>query len=132
MKTLLKKAVMSNLKIEQTESLSPGTGLTLWCDSRKTVIGSTVLGERGVSSEEVGVMAASNILKEIECDSTLDVFAFDQMLPYMAIATDKGPSTVMVRELSNHAKTNMWLISKFFNANFEAVQNENNVVIKVR
>ena len=131
-KTLLKKDTKSSIKIEQTTALSPGTGITLWTQSRDTVLGSAILGERDVASEEIGEKAALNLLREIESDATLDVYAFDQLLPYMAIARKNGTSTCFVREISNHAQTNMWLIQKFFDVKFEAKQEEKNIKITVK
>lgn len=131
-KTLFKKNLRSSIEIEQTSSLSSGTGITLWTQTEDTVMGSTVLGERGVSSEEVGETAALNLLREIESDATLDVHAFDQLIPYMAISRNIGYSSCIVCELSSHAKTNMWLIKQFFDVNFEAKQSEYNIAITVR
>ena len=73
-----------------------------------------------------------NLLKEIQSYSTIDVYAFDQILPYMVIAKSNGPSICMVRELSNHASTNMWLLKQFFEVDFEAAQTEDNIKITVR
>ena len=131
-KTLFKKNLRSSIEIEQASSLSSGTGITLWTQTEDTVMGSTVLGERGVSSEEVGETAALNLLREIESDATLDVHAFDQLIPYMAISRNIGYSSCIVCELSSHAKTNMWLIKQFFDVNFEAKQSEYNIAITVR
>ena len=131
-KTLFKKNLKSSIEIEQTSSLSSGTGITLWIQTEDTVMGSTVLGERGVSSEEVGETAALNLLREIKSDATLDVHAFDQLSPYMAISRNIGYSSCIVCELSSHAKTNMWLIKQFFDVNFEAKQSEYNTAITVR
>ena len=131
-KTLLKKAFMSSIEIDKSEALSSGTGVTLWAESKDTVLGSAVLGEKGVTSEEVGEKTALNIIREIESGATLDVYAFDQILPYMVLACGEGESSCRIRELSNHASTNMWLLQHFFDTDFEAVQNETNIHIKIR
>ena len=104
----------------------------MWANSENTILGHTVLGERGISSEEVGVIAAKKILSEINSGSTLDSYAFDQILPYMAIARDKGESLCIVKYVSSHAKTNMWLIKQFFNAQFESKQIDDTVLITIR
>ncbi|MEE9115776.1 MAG: RNA 3'-terminal phosphate cyclase, partial [Thermoplasmata archaeon] len=41
----------------------------------------------------------------------------DQILPYMAMAV--GESSFLVREVTNHTKTNMWLIEQFFDVEFK-------------
>lgn len=131
-KLLLKKNIRSSIKIEQTTALSPGTGITLWARSKDTVLGSTILGERGIQSEEIGENAALNLLHEIESNATLDIYAFDQLLPYMAISSKNGISTCYVRKISNHAQTNMWLIQKFINVKFEEKHEEKNIRITVK
>lgn len=131
-KMLLKKNLKTSLKIEKTTSLSTGTGVTLWIQSKDTVLGSTVLGEKGASSEKVGDAAATGLIREIESGATLDVHAFDQMLPYMVMAKEEGESTCIVREVSSHAQTNMWLIKQFFNVQVETTQIDETVAITVR
>jgi RNA 3'-phosphate cyclase len=130
-KTLLKNDLMSSLEIDQTESLSPGTGITIWSNNNSSILGSTILGERGLRSEEIGKNAAVNLLKEIESEVTIDSHAFDQILPYMVLAKENGISTCIVQNISNHAQTNMCLIQQFFDVDFQAKQEENNFVISV-
>ena len=128
-KTLLKNDLQSDIQIEENPTLSPGTGISIWTESDDVILGSSVLGERGVSSEEIGKNAANNLLCEINSNSTLDIYAFDQILPYMALA--KGVSTCIVKKITNHAQTNMWLIKQFLNTHFEAKQEENNIRISI-
>ena len=132
-KHLLKNNIMTKINSETSTSLSPGVGITLWAENKKSIIGAAVLGEKGVPSEEIGQTAAKSILKEIESFSTLDIYGFDQILPYMVLAKKNGESVCKVRELSNHASTNMWLLQQFYDkVQFEAVQNEDNIKISVR
>ena len=98
---------------EQGTSLSPGTGITLWATSADTVMGATFLGEKGIPAERLGTTAAQHLLTELTSGATLDMYGFDQVLPFMALA--EGDSACVVRTLSGHAQTNMWLIAQFFN-----------------
>jgi RNA 3'-phosphate cyclase len=125
--TLLKRNLRANIEVEQTSALSPGTGITLWTESENTTIGSTSLGEKGLSSEEIGRTAALNLLNEIDSYATLDIHGFDQLLPYMVKA--KGLSSCIVQNVSTHAQTNMWLIKQFFDVKFEIKQDEKNYKI---
>ena len=114
-KALLKKNLSSSIIVEKTTALSEGTGITLWCSSNKTILGSTVLGEKGYPAESVGEAVATELLKEIDAKATLDVYAFDQLLPYMAFAWTQGNHvSCRVRLISNHAETNMWVMNQFF------------------
>jgi RNA 3'-phosphate cyclase len=118
--TVLRKNMKTpSVHIEKTTSLSAGVGITLWSQSEDTIIGHTVLGERGVSSEQIGETAAIRLLEEIEAGATLDVFAFDQLLPYMPLGRDNERSSCLVREISGHAATNMWLVQQFFDVAFD-------------
>ncbi len=126
-RALLKRNLQSDIKVEENYTLSPGTGITIWTDSSDVILGSSVLGEKGITSEEIGKNVVNNLLSEINSNSTLDIYAFDQILPYMAIA--KGVSSCIVKKISNHAQTNMWLIKQFLDTPFEAKQEENKIRI---
>lgn len=131
-KTFLKNDIQSSIDVDKSTSLSPGVGITLWSQSNDALVGSTLLGEKGVSSEEVSNQVSNFLLKEIQSISTLDVHAFDQILPFMALARNQGKSMCYVSEISNHASTNMWLIKQFLDVDFQAVQNEENIEITVK
>jgi RNA 3'-terminal phosphate cyclase (ATP)/RNA 3'-terminal phosphate cyclase (GTP) len=115
----LKELINYPTKIEDSVSLAygQGTGITLWADYENTCLGASCLGEKGLLAEKVGSEAALNLLKEINSGASLDIHAADQILPYLALA--KGWSTFLVRELSLHAQTNMWLIKNFVDVDFE-------------
>jgi RNA 3'-phosphate cyclase len=131
-KELLKSNIKADIKIEQTTSFSPGTGIALWIKSNCTIIGATILGEKNLLAEDVGKIVVRDLLNEIESGANLDVHAFDQLLPYFVISnTDEGFSCI-IRELSSHASTNMWVLKQFFNVDFEVSKNEKNVKIKIK
>ena len=131
-KELLKSNLKANIRIEQTNSFSPGTGITLWVKSNDTIIGTTLIGEKSLSSEEVGQKVVRNLLNEMYSGANLDVHAFDQLLPYMVISNKNECSPCIIRELSSHASTNMWVLKQFFNVDFDVKQNEKKVTIKVK
>ena len=127
-KQLMKSDLTANITIQKVNSLSPGTGITLWARSGDVIIGETGLGERGLPAERVGEETASRLIREIKSGSTIDIHAFDQIIPYMALATKKGTSSCLLREISSHAKTNMWLVSQFCkNKEIFIVEKSNNL-----
>ena len=128
-KTLVKKNLKVDVSFENRSALSTGIGITLWTQSKDAVMGSTVLGERGIPAEKIGSDAASHIIKDIESGSNIDLHAFDQILPYLAIAR-KG-SACIVREVSNHAKTNMWLVKQFFDVDFKLEKFDDVIIVSV-
>ena len=115
-KTLIQKNLNALLKVEKTTSFSAGTGITLWAQTDDTVLGKTGLGERGVPAEKIGESVATALIQEIVSGATIDIHAFDQIIPYMALS-DKKQSSCIVREISSHAQTNMWLVGQFFGDN---------------
>ncbi|UCD13014.1 MAG: RNA 3'-terminal phosphate cyclase [Thermoplasmatales archaeon] len=131
MKIAVKNDMRSYIHVDKTTSFSPGTGITLWSRSDKTVLGSTFLGEKGVSSEKIGEDAANQLINEINMGASVDTFAIDQILPYMVLAGNE--SVCIVRELSNHIQTNMWLASQFFKVDklFEVEDKKGLKVVKV-
>ncbi|MFQ6129057.1 MAG: RNA 3'-terminal phosphate cyclase [Thermoplasmata archaeon] len=84
------------------------------------ILGSDALAERGVKAEKVAQDAIDGLLSETDSGVTTDVHLSDQILPYLAIA--KNPSTILVRKLSGHARTHMWLLQKFLDVSFRTTQ----------
>ncbi|MGB9598535.1 MAG: RNA 3'-terminal phosphate cyclase, partial [Minisyncoccales bacterium] len=66
---------------------------------------------------DVGKEAALELLKEQKTTTCLDKHLADQILPYLVLA--KGKSEVSVSEITNHCKTNIWVIEKFIEGKFE-------------
>jgi len=59
----------------------------------------------------VGKEAALALLKEQNTKGALDKYMADQILPYMVLTGKK--SKVAVSEVTDHCKTNIWVIKKF-------------------
>jgi RNA 3'-terminal phosphate cyclase (ATP)/RNA 3'-terminal phosphate cyclase (GTP) len=110
-------------------SYGSGAGLVLWANYEDTVLGASCMGEKGVPAEIVGQTAVENLLTEMNAKGTLDIHATDQILPFLALA--KGESTFYTREISNHTKTNMWIIERFLDTKFTISNKESIEVVKV-
>lgn len=130
-KETMKKDIKVSIEVEKKDSFSPGVGVTLFSETKNTVLGSSVIGEKGVTSEEVGKKASQKIISDIISDATVDVYAFDQIIPYLALACEKGESEIIVRKISNHAETNMWLVKKFLDVEFDIKKQEKSYKISV-
>jgi len=104
-----------------------GSQICLIAEFENTKIGTDNLGKLGKRAEDVGKEAALELLKEQKakaCPHTkvgvgacLDKHLADQILVFMALA--KGKSSVTVSEITNHCKTNIWVIEKFLDGKFE-------------
>ncbi len=104
-----------HIKIEYVNTLCPGSGILCFANFENTVLGFDSVGEIRKKAEDVGKESAIGLKREIESKATLDIFASDQILPYLAFA--KG--SFLVRELSLHAKTNIEVIRKFLDVDFK-------------
>ena len=109
-------------KVEYYSTLSPGSQVNIIARFENTIIGSDNLGKLGKSAEIVGKETAQNFFKNARTDACLDKYLADQILPYMALASEK--SQVTVSEVTNHCKTNMWVIEKFLNGKFKIENNQ--------
>jgi len=104
-------------KIEYYNTQCPGSQICLIADFENTVIGTDNLGKLGKRAEDVGKEAALELLKESKSGACLDKHLADQILPYLALA--EGKSKVLVSEITEHSKTNIWVIEKFLKGKFE-------------
>lgn len=117
------KEVLGGLKLpleEKTEYYDiqcPGSQICLVAEFENTVIGTDNLGKLGKRAEDVGKEAALGLLKEDKSGGCLDKHMADQILPYLALAS--GKSKISVSEITNHARTNIWVVEKFIDGKFE-------------
>jgi len=131
-KQAINEDLKTSIKVDKKDSFSPGVGVTLWSETKDTVIGSAVIGKKGVSSEEVGKKAIDRIIKDISSESNVDFYAFDQIIPYMALACKNGVSECTVRKISNHSETNIWLVKKFLDVEFKIEKKDKHYNVKVK
>ena len=108
-------------KIEYYDTQSPGSQVCLIAEFENTILGMDNLGKLGKRAEDVGKEAALELLKEQKTNACLDKHLADQILPYMALA--EGKSQVTVSEITEHCKTNIWVIEKFLNGKFKIKEN---------
>ncbi len=116
---------------QYAETLSPGSGITLWAifsgDREKADVenpvrlGADSLGERGKRAEKVGQEAAGGLIEEIESGAPVDHHLADQILPFMALTSR---SQIRTSRITNHCKTNIYVIEKFFGKTFEVNERE--------
>ena len=88
-------------------------------------IGMSVLGEKTLTSEDVGKDCALKLIKEISSSSTFDIFTSDQLLIYLGIC---GSGSFKVSDVSDHMNSNIEVIEKFLDVKFSIEDN----VIKCR
>lgn len=136
----IKKSVYQNIKrklkieidvkIKYVNSLSSGVGLSLWSHSDKgAVISSgTILGEKNISSEKLGILAVDEITKYISNDIPVDNYLSDQLIPLMAFARE--PSRIKVQQITSHTHTNLELIKLFTKREYRIVNEKSHSIIE--
>jgi RNA 3'-phosphate cyclase len=104
--------------LEREDSAGPGGAIVLWAEREEVVLGAGVVAERGVRAEALGERVGHELAQDLALGATLDVHAADQLLVYLALT--RPPAAFLTRELSQHARTAMWLIQQFLPVRFEA------------
>ncbi len=122
-KELLKKySVPINISTEYSDSLSTGSGITLWAvfekenSDRGVILGSDSLGQKGKPSEIVGKQAAQELIKEIDSGACVDKYTCDNLIPFMAFLPK---SQIKTSEVTKHTLTNIYTVEQFFGKMFE-------------
>jgi len=102
--------------IAYVDALSTGTSIHAHVHYGNTKLGADVLGEKGKLAEEIGKECALLLKEQMDSGACLDKWMADQILPYMAMA---GGGSVCVAEITDHCRSNMWVIEKFLPVKFE-------------
>jgi RNA 3'-phosphate cyclase len=117
------------IEVEYRSTPSPGSGIDLWALTEDTVIGSNALGAPAKRAEEVGAEAASALLKQISSGAALDEWMGDQILPFLAVA--HGESAISVPRITDHLRTNLWVINHFLPVSSQETEEEGRTVIVI-
>ncbi len=120
------------IRTEYSDSLSTGSGITLWAvfSEKKDdidvaspiIIGADELGEKAKPAEEVGKIAAQKLIEAIDSKAPADAHLADNLIPLMALFP---PSAVKAQKITKHTETNIYVVEKFLPARFSV---ENNVI----
>ena len=130
---LLKLNVPINLDAVYADTLSPGSGITLWAVFSKDpneidinnpiIMGADALGQKGKKSEDVGREAAEKLIKEIESKAPIDKHTADNLIPFLALFGGK----IKVSKITKHTRTNIWVCEQFFEKKFN-IDEEQNII----
>jgi len=118
-------AVAKNIRIEYSKTDSVGGELVLWAlfsekgkinFDNPVVLGGDALIEKGKSSESIGKEAAEKLKREIASGAAVDHYIEDQLIQFMGLLPG---SEIEVSELSEHTKTNIYVVEKFLPVSFK-------------
>ncbi len=130
---LSKFDVPINIDVVYADTLSPGSGITLWAIFSKDedeidvnnpiILGADALGERGKKSEDVGKQAAEALIKEIESKAPVDSHTADNIIPFLALFGGQ----IKVSRITKHTRTNIWVCEQFLDKKF-TIDEENKII----
>jgi len=122
--------VETDIKFVWVDSTSPGVGLSLWAHSDTGAIISTgtILGERKIRSEDLGKIAANEIIKYVKNDIPVDNYLSDQLIPLMAYV--KKPSRIKIHQITSHTQTNLELVKLFTQRDYRITKENNSFILE--
>lgn len=130
MACLKKAGVPCEIAVEYGPTASPGSGIDLWVLTEKTVLGANALGARGKRAEDVGEEAAAALTRQLSSGAALDEWMGDQILPFLAVAG--GESSISVTRITDHLRTNLWVINHFLPLETQIKQEKTRAIVTLR
>jgi len=117
----------AHMKYHYVDADSPGCFIAGYAEFEHCRLGASNLGQRGVPAQNIGQEAGNELRQAIDGAGVVDSWMVDQLIPYLALAaaSTKNPSRLRIPELSQHARTNMWVIQQFLPVQFD---NRDNVL----
>jgi RNA 3'-terminal phosphate cyclase (GTP) len=118
-----------DITVEYADTLSTGSGITLWAIFSKNYdidvenpvrIGADALGAQGKTSEKVGQEAAEKLIKEIESKAPVDSHLADNLIPLLALCK---PSSIKTSHITSHTRTNIQVVEAFLGKLFTEKEN---------
>lgn len=100
-----------SVRIEEAPSPGQGTVLFLAAWFAGSRAGFASLGRRGKRAEAVADDACDELFQFLDSSAVVDKHLADQLVLYMALA--KGRSTMITEGVTEHLKTNIWVIEQF-------------------
>jgi len=117
----------AEIEIKKEITYSPGTSITLIAEFENCVIGADALGKKGKPAEQVGKEVAKKLMNSISSKACFDVHMADNILVYLALAD--GKSKITVEDVSNHFRTNAYIIERFLGKMFDYSENKKPIVV---
>ncbi|OYT41873.1 RNA 3'-phosphate cyclase [Candidatus Pacearchaeota archaeon ex4484_26] len=115
-----KVGIKPKIKINYVDAYGNGAAIDIFALYENSVIGGSAIGEIRKSAEDVARKAVERFSRAYRSKAPIDMHAADQLLPYLALATnvESGKSKIKVESISEHTKTNIWLLKKFLSVDF--------------
>jgi len=108
---LSKNGIKVNIEEEEVESASAGSLVFCWVSSPDCYCGFTGLGERGKRAENVAREVAWQVKRFLKSGASVDMHLSDQLIIPSALSNSQSSWTT--DSISDHLKTNAWLVEQF-------------------
>jgi RNA 3'-phosphate cyclase len=118
----MKKHLKVIEEINSYPAFDKGAAIVLCAYFENTIIGTSQLGKKGVRAEDLGSAVGEELTNYLEKDVNVDIYAADQLLPYLALCTEE--CELNVSEITLHTATNIALIKKFIDCDITVRENE--------
>jgi RNA 3'-terminal phosphate cyclase (GTP) len=105
---------------EYVKTLSTGSAIYAHALFENCKLGCSTLGERGKKAEDVGKECAAGLMKEINSPATVDKHLADQLIPFLGLFGGE----FVTSDITEHTKTNIWVVEKFINKRFGITDNK--------
>lgn len=119
-----------SIRSEYADTLSPGSGMTLWAVFSKNkedidvanpiILGADALGEKGTPAEAIGKQAAERLHHAISSHAAVDAHLADNLIPWMGLFP---PSALRAEKITPHTTTNIYTVQKFLPVTFDVKEN---------
>ncbi len=120
MALLAEEGLQAQCETQTVESPGKGTFCFIQAEFEHVRAGFSSLGAIGKRAEQVADEAVEGFLKFFYGHGALDPHLADQVVLCMALA--EGESTVTLAEVTDHLKTNIWVIEQFLSVKFNLKQ----------
>lgn len=111
------------------EANNPGSGVLIYSQIGKTSLAGDFVGEKRFPAEKVGEGAVKRYINTLDAQAAVDPLLADQITPILALATSS--SVFCTPYISNHLKTNISIIQRFFDVSIETYKQEHNFLVTI-
>lgn len=112
------------LTTHYSDSYSDGAGIVLWSIHSETILGTDSLGERHITAENVGLMAAHKLMDEIRSRAAVDRHLTDNLIPFIGIVGGKMKTS----KITKHTISNIYVAETFLEVKYH-VDEKNKIII---
>jgi RNA 3'-phosphate cyclase len=102
---------VEGIRKSEVPAACPGVVATLWAEAGDAVLGASMVGRRGLPSEEIGSSLGRSVREDLEAGATVDVHLMDQLMVHAALS--RGTSELRTRTVSLHAQTALEVVRLF-------------------